>query len=86
MAFRTTRTGNHSQCWTLKSMGMNSLSCSDEKCVYNFTHKETHGKDKFSVFTEDGKIIQLETFPKKSVEIKSMFKYSVNNHWKNISL
>eukprot|EP00957_Ditylum_brightwellii_P055550 4210160-Ditylum_brightwellii.AAC.1 len=38
--------------------------------------QETQGKENFSVFTEDGKIIQLEAFPKKPVEIKSLFKYS----------
>eukprot|EP00957_Ditylum_brightwellii_P064082 4861607-Ditylum_brightwellii.AAC.1 len=48
--------------------------------------QETHRKDKFLVFTEDGKINQLEAFPKKPVEIKSLIKYSVNNRWKNISL
>eukprot|EP00957_Ditylum_brightwellii_P191800 14601143-Ditylum_brightwellii.AAC.1 len=48
--------------------------------------QEMHGKEKFSVFTKDGNIIQLETFPKKPVEIKSMFHYSVNDRWKNISL
>eukprot|EP00957_Ditylum_brightwellii_P130864 9983287-Ditylum_brightwellii.AAC.1 len=48
--------------------------------------QETHGKDKFSVLTEDGKIVKLELFPKKPVEIKSMFKYSANDRWRNISL
>eukprot|EP00957_Ditylum_brightwellii_P028796 2175583-Ditylum_brightwellii.AAC.1 len=67
-------------------MSLNPLSCSNGKCVYKFTCKETYGKEKFSAFTEDGKIIQFETFPKKPVDIKSMFKYSVNDHWKNISL
>eukprot|EP00957_Ditylum_brightwellii_P064965 4928422-Ditylum_brightwellii.AAC.1 len=86
MASRTTRMGNCSQCWTLKSMGMNPLSCYNGKYVYNFTGEETHGKEDFLVFTEDGKIIQLETFPKKPVEIKSLFKYSVKDCWKNISL
>eukprot|EP00957_Ditylum_brightwellii_P165030 12564442-Ditylum_brightwellii.AAC.1 len=66
--------------------GMNPLSYSNGKYVHNFTSKETNGKEKFSVLTEEGKIIQLETFPKKPVEIKSMFKYSVNDHWKIISL
>eukprot|EP00957_Ditylum_brightwellii_P007665 579503-Ditylum_brightwellii.AAC.1 len=32
--------------------------------------QETHTKDKFSIFIKDGKIIQLEAFPKKPVEIK----------------
>eukprot|EP00957_Ditylum_brightwellii_P041332 3129068-Ditylum_brightwellii.AAC.1 len=48
--------------------------------------QEAHGKDKFSVFTEDEKIVKLKLFPKKMVEIKSMFKYSVNDRWWNISL
>ena len=48
--------------------------------------QEMHGKDKFLVFTEDGKIVKLELFPTKPVDIKSMFKYSVNDRWWNISL
>eukprot|EP00957_Ditylum_brightwellii_P156638 11921750-Ditylum_brightwellii.AAC.1 len=48
--------------------------------------QETHRKDKFSVFTEDGKIVKLKSFPKKPVETKSMFKYSANDRWRNISL
>eukprot|EP00957_Ditylum_brightwellii_P073483 5584038-Ditylum_brightwellii.AAC.1 len=86
MASRTTRMGNRSWCWTLKSMGLNPLSYSNRKCAYNFIQEETHRKDKFSAFAEDGKIIQLEAFPKKPAEIKSLFQYSVNDHWKNISL
>eukprot|EP00957_Ditylum_brightwellii_P035508 2692164-Ditylum_brightwellii.AAC.1 len=69
MASRTTKTGNCSQCWTLKSMG-------DKNKGLIVKLQETHRKDKFLFFTEDGKIILLETFSKKSVEIKSMFKYS----------
>eukprot|EP00957_Ditylum_brightwellii_P206230 15347450-Ditylum_brightwellii.AAC.1 len=44
--------------------------------IKNFIVKlqEMHGKDKFSVFTEDGKIVKLKSFLKKPVEIKSMFK------------
>eukprot|EP00957_Ditylum_brightwellii_P020456 1542040-Ditylum_brightwellii.AAC.1 len=48
--------------------------------------QETHGKEKLSTFTENGKMIQLETLPKKVMEIKSYFNYMVHYRWKNISL
>eukprot|EP00957_Ditylum_brightwellii_P161247 12277367-Ditylum_brightwellii.AAC.1 len=48
--------------------------------------QETHGKDKLLMFTEDGKLIQLETIPKKAIEIKSYFNYVVHDRWKNVSL
>eukprot|EP00957_Ditylum_brightwellii_P104894 7994714-Ditylum_brightwellii.AAC.1 len=35
---------------------------------------------------EDGKLIQLETSPKKAPEIKSFFNYVVHDKYKNISL
>eukprot|EP00957_Ditylum_brightwellii_P164152 12498426-Ditylum_brightwellii.AAC.1 len=48
--------------------------------------QEAHGEDKFLVFIEEGKIVKLKLFPTKPVEIKSMFKYSVNDRWRNTSL
>eukprot|EP00957_Ditylum_brightwellii_P152732 11626121-Ditylum_brightwellii.AAC.1 len=36
---------------------------------------ETHGNEKFLMFTEDGKMIQLETLLKKAAEIKNYFNY-----------
>eukprot|EP00957_Ditylum_brightwellii_P020677 1559231-Ditylum_brightwellii.AAC.2 len=41
--------------------------------------QETHRKEKFSMFTEDGKLIQLETIPKEAMEIKSYFNYVVHD-------
>eukprot|EP00957_Ditylum_brightwellii_P142457 10853321-Ditylum_brightwellii.AAC.1 len=38
------------------------------------------------MFTEDGKLIQLETILKKAMEIKSYFSYKVHDRWKNVSL
>eukprot|EP00957_Ditylum_brightwellii_P089255 6796843-Ditylum_brightwellii.AAC.1 len=44
-------------------------------------HKH-HGKEKFSVFTEAGKPIELETFPKKAPEIKAFLCYEVDENFK----
>eukprot|EP00957_Ditylum_brightwellii_P096455 7346441-Ditylum_brightwellii.AAC.1 len=48
--------------------------------------QEMHGKEKFLMFTDDGKIIQLKTLLKKVTEIKSYLNYMVHDRWKNISL
>eukprot|EP00957_Ditylum_brightwellii_P006532 495048-Ditylum_brightwellii.AAC.1 len=48
--------------------------------------QETHRKEKLSMFTEDGKMIQLETFLKKAMEIKSYFNCVVHDRWKNLPL
>eukprot|EP00957_Ditylum_brightwellii_P159492 12140759-Ditylum_brightwellii.AAC.1 len=48
--------------------------------------QETHRKEKLLMFTEDRKLIQLETIPKKAMEIKNYFNYIVNDRWKNVSL
>eukprot|EP00957_Ditylum_brightwellii_P017567 1323650-Ditylum_brightwellii.AAC.1 len=50
------------------------------------SEKEVHRKEKFSMFTENGKFIQLETFTKKATEIKSYLNYAVHKRWKNVSL
>eukprot|EP00957_Ditylum_brightwellii_P033671 2551960-Ditylum_brightwellii.AAC.1 len=39
-------------------------------------HK-THGKNKFLIFTEAGKAIELEAFPKKAPEIKAFLDYEI---------
>eukprot|EP00957_Ditylum_brightwellii_P202181 15328972-Ditylum_brightwellii.AAC.1 len=36
---------------------------------------ETHGKDKFTILLEAGKRIEIETFPKKALEIKTFLNY-----------
>eukprot|EP00957_Ditylum_brightwellii_P097871 7453927-Ditylum_brightwellii.AAC.1 len=48
--------------------------------------QETYGKEKLLMFTENRKMIQLETLPKKATEIKSYFNYVVHDRWKNILL
>eukprot|EP00957_Ditylum_brightwellii_P094795 7218857-Ditylum_brightwellii.AAC.1 len=41
--------------------------------------QKTHGKEKLLMFTEDGKLIQMESIPKKAMEIKSYFNYVVHD-------
>eukprot|EP00957_Ditylum_brightwellii_P048332 3668086-Ditylum_brightwellii.AAC.1 len=47
---------------------------------------ETHGKDKFTIFSEAGKWIKIETFSKKAPEIKTFLNYEVRENYKNILL
>eukprot|EP00957_Ditylum_brightwellii_P106321 8111471-Ditylum_brightwellii.AAC.1 len=44
--------------------------------------QEMHEKEKFLVFTEGGKIIQLEIFPKEPVEIKRAAQEKVSSNAK----
>eukprot|EP00957_Ditylum_brightwellii_P028884 2182091-Ditylum_brightwellii.AAC.1 len=46
---------------------------------------EMHGKNKFSIFTEAGKVIELGTFPKKAPEIKAFLDYKVRIFFKCIA-
>eukprot|EP00957_Ditylum_brightwellii_P074078 5628886-Ditylum_brightwellii.AAC.1 len=48
--------------------------------------QETHRKEKSSIFTEEGEMIQSKTLPKKAIEIKSYFNYMAHDRWKNVSL
>eukprot|EP00957_Ditylum_brightwellii_P073456 5582229-Ditylum_brightwellii.AAC.1 len=50
--------------------------------VKNFVIKlhETHGKEKFMIFMEARKCIELETFPKKAPEIKTFWTMKSMRH------
>eukprot|EP00957_Ditylum_brightwellii_P155250 11818952-Ditylum_brightwellii.AAC.1 len=39
--------------------------------------QETHGKEKFSLFTEKGVRLKLKTFPAKAVDVQRQIDYTV---------
>eukprot|EP00957_Ditylum_brightwellii_P161686 12309900-Ditylum_brightwellii.AAC.1 len=40
--------------------------------------QEAHGKEKFSLFTEKGVRVKIETFPAKVVDVQQQFEYTVH--------
>eukprot|EP00957_Ditylum_brightwellii_P166889 12702485-Ditylum_brightwellii.AAC.1 len=49
--------------------------------------QETHGKKKFSLFTEKGVRVKIKIFPAKAVDVQRQFKYTVREKgYKNVSL
>eukprot|EP00957_Ditylum_brightwellii_P125928 9599646-Ditylum_brightwellii.AAC.1 len=49
--------------------------------------QEAHGKEKFSLFTENGVRIKVETFTAKAVDVQRHFKYTVHEKgYKNVLL
>eukprot|EP00957_Ditylum_brightwellii_P165921 12633132-Ditylum_brightwellii.AAC.2 len=49
--------------------------------------QEAHGKENFSLFTEKGVRVKIETFPAKAVDIQQQFEYTVRKKgYKNVSL
>eukprot|EP00957_Ditylum_brightwellii_P059698 4532534-Ditylum_brightwellii.AAC.1 len=49
--------------------------------------QEVHGKEKFSLFTEKGVRVKVETFLAKAVDIQQQFDYTVHEKgYKNVSL
>eukprot|EP00957_Ditylum_brightwellii_P088441 6736374-Ditylum_brightwellii.AAC.1 len=49
--------------------------------------QEVHGKGKFSLFTEKGVRIKIETFSANAVDVQRQFKYTVREKgYKNASL
>ena len=49
--------------------------------------QEAHGKEKFSLFTEKGVRVKIETFPAKAVDVQRQFDYTMREKgYKNVSL
>ena len=49
--------------------------------------EETHGKNTFTIYSENEKCIQVETFPKKPNRVKTLLNYKVKEKQiKNVSL
>eukprot|EP00957_Ditylum_brightwellii_P031515 2389769-Ditylum_brightwellii.AAC.1 len=49
--------------------------------------QEAHGKEKFSLFTEKGVRIKIETFPATAVDVQRQFEYTVcEKGYNNVSL